>query len=153
MKLPWIYNIIGLPAILITGQVCGQNTISVKKTSATIEAIFKSSSSQARENQYYCFKKNGYVYYFNSKLKDKKIIKNCQEQQWLKTYASPGKYYFFHDTISISPLTYSMYGKETTNEFSYIGILDSVNLDISAIGKNEKTRFNLLFPNPIINQE
>ena len=153
MKLPWIYNLISLPVILFSTQVCGQNTISVKKTSATIEAIFKSSSSQARENQYYCFKKNGYVYYFNSKLKDKKIIKNCQAQQWLKTYASPGKYYFFHDTISISPLTYSMYGEETTSEFSYIGLLDSVNLDISAIGKNEKTRFNLLFPNPIINQE
>ena len=153
MKFPWTYKLLSFSFILFSLQVYGQNTISVKKSSTTIEAIFKSSHSETKLNQYYCFKKNGYVYYFTSNLKEKKIIRNCQEQQWLKMNSSPGIYFFYHDSISISPITYSIYGKETTTDFSYIGILDSVSLDVSAVEKQGKTRFKLLFPKPIIIQE
>ena len=67
--------------------------------------------------------------------------------------SSPGIYFFYHDSISISPITYSIHGEETTNDFSYIGILDSTELNVSAIGKEEKKKFNLLFLNPTISQK
>ena len=153
MNLPWVSKLLSFSFIIFSLPIYGQNTISVKKTSTTITAIYKSSSSETKLNQYYCFKKSGYVYYFTSSLKEKKIIRNCQEQQWLKMNSSPGTYFFYHDSISISPITYSIYGKETTTDFSYIGILDSVSLDVSAVEKQEKTRFKLLFPKPIIIQE
>jgi len=153
MKFPWTYKLLSFSFILLSLQVYGQNTISVKKTPTTIEAIFKSSHSETKLNQYYCFKKNGYVYYFTSNLKEKKIIRNCQEQQWLKMNSSPGIYVFYHDSISISPITYSIHGEETTNDFSYIGILDSTELNVSAMGKEGKKKFNLLFPNPTISQK
>ena len=153
MKLPWTSKLLVFSIILFSLPIYGQNTISVNKTSTTITAIYKSSSSETKLNQYYCFKKNGYVYYFTSNLKAKKIIKNCKEQQWLKMHSSPGKYFFFHDSISISPITYSIHGEETTNDFSYIGTLDSTHLEISVIGKQEKRLFNILYPNPIINRK
>ena len=153
MKPSWIYKLLSFYFILFSLQVYGQNTISVKKTPTTIEAIYKSSSSEMKLNQYYCFKKSGYVYYFTSSLKEKKIIKNCKEKQWLKMHSSPGKYFFLHNSISISPITYSIHGEETTNDFSYTGTLDSTHLEISVIGKQEKTTFNILYPNQIINRK
>lgn len=153
MKLQWIYKLFSLSLLLISIQICGQNTISVKKTYPTIEAIFKSADNHNKLNQYYCFKKNGYVYYFTSSLKDKKIIQNCKEHQWLKMNSSPGKYIYYQDSITISPITYSMYGKETSNDFFYLATLDSISLNVSAIGKKEKKLFKLLFPNPIIIQK
>lgn len=153
MKPSWIYKLLSFYFILFSLQVYGQNTISVKKTPTTIEAIFKSSHSETKLNQYYCFKKSGYVYYFTSSLKEKKIIKNCKEKQWLKMHSSPGKYFFLHNSISISPITYAINGEETTNNFSYLAILDSTELNVSAMGKEGKKKFHLLFPNPIISQK
>jgi len=133
--------------------VVSQNTISIKKKQSTIDAIFKSDNNSNKLNQYYCFKKNGYVYYFTSTQKDKKVIKNCKGQEWLKLNSSIGKYISHQDSITISPITYSMYGEETTNDFFYLATLDSIELNVSAMGKEGKKKFNLLFPNPIIIQK
>jgi hypothetical protein len=153
MKLPWTSKLLVFSIILFSLPIYGQNTISVKKTSTTIEAIFKSSHSETKLNQYYCFKKSGYVYYFTSSLKEKKIIRNCQGQQWLKLNSSIGKYFYYQDSIRISPITYSIYGEETISDFFYIAAPDSAGLNVSAMGKEEKKKFNLLFPNPLIIQK
>jgi len=147
-----IYKIFSFSILLFSIQINGQNTISVKKTHSTIDAIFKSNNN-TKLTQYYCFKKNGYVYYFTSSLKDKKIIKNCKEQQWLKMNSSPAVYVFYKDSITISPITYSMYGEETTSDFFYLATLDSIILDVSAVGKEERQRFYLLFPDPIMKKK
>ena len=146
MKLPWTSKLLGLSILLFSLQSNGQNTVSVKKTSTTIEAIYKSLSSETKLNQYYCFKKSGYVYYFSSNLKEKKIIRNCQEQQWLQLNSSVGKYLYYQDSIRISPITYSMYGEETISDFFYIATTDSAGINVSAEGAEEKKKFNLLFP-------
>ena len=153
MKPSWIYKLLSFYFILFSLQVYGQNTISVKKTPTTIEAIYKSSSSEKKLNQYYCFKKSGYVYYFTSSLKEKKIIRNCQGQQWLKLNSSIGKYFYYQDSIRISPITYSMYGEETISDFFYIATPDSAGINVSAMGKEGKKKFNLLFPKPLIIQK
>jgi hypothetical protein len=153
MKLPWTSKLLVFSIILFSLPIYGQNTISVKKTSTTIEAIFKSSHSETKLNQYYCFKKSGYVYYFTSSLKEKKIIRNCQGQQWLKLNSSIGKYFYYQDSIRISPITYSIYGEETISDFFYIAAPDSAGLNVFAMGKEEKKKFNLLFPNPLIIQK
>ena len=153
MKLPWTSKLLGLSILLFSLQSNGQNTVSVKKTSTTIEAIYKSLSSETKLNQYYCFKKSGYVYYFSSNLKEKKIISNCQGQQWLQLNSSVGKYFYYQDSIRISPITYSMYGEETISDFFYIATTDSAGINVSAKGKEEKKKFNLLFPNSLIIQK
>ena len=153
MKFPWTSKLLVFFILLFSLQVCGQNTISVKKTSTTIEDIYKSSSSETKLNQYYCFKKSGYVYFFSSNLKEKKIIKNCQGQQWLKLYSSVGKYFYYQDSIRISPITYSIYGEETISDFFYIATTDSAGINVSAKGKEEEKKFILLFPNSIISKK
>jgi len=153
MKLPWTSKLLSFSIILFSLPIYGQNTISVNKKSTTIAAIYKSSSSETKLNQYYCFKKSGYVYYFTSSLKEKKIIRNCQGQQWLKLNSSIGKYFYYQDSIRISPITYSIYNEETISDFFYIATLDSAGINVSAMGKEEKKEFNLLFPNPLIIQK
>ena len=153
MKLPWTSKLLGLSILLFSLQSNGQNTVSVKKTSTTIEAIYKSLSSETKLNQYYCFKKSGYVYYFSSNLKEKKIISNCQGQQWLQLNSSVGKYFYYQDSIRISPITYSMYGEETISDFFYIATTDSAGINVSAKGKEEEKKFILLFPNSLIIQK
>ena len=153
MKFPWTSKLLGLSILLFSLQSNGQNTVSVKKTSTTIEAIYKSLSSETKLNQYYCFKKSGYVYYFSSNLKEKKIISNCQGQQWLQLNSSVGKYFYYQDSIRISPITYSMYGEETISDFFYIATTDSAGINVSAKGKEEKKKFNLLFPNLILSKK
>jgi hypothetical protein len=153
MKLSWTLKLFSFSILLFSLQLNGQNTVSVKKTSTTIEAIYKSSSSETKLNQYYCFKKSGYVYYFSSNLKEKKIIKNCQGQQWLKLNSSVGKYFYYQDSIRISPITYSMYGEETISDFFYVATLDSAGINVSAMDKEEKKKFNLVFPNSLIIQK
>ena len=153
MKFPWTSKLLGLSILLFSLQSNGQNTVSVKKTSTTIEAIYKSLSSETKLNQYYCFKKSGYVYYFSSNLKEKKIIRNCQEQQWLQLNSSVGKYLYYQDSIRISPITYSMYGEETISDFFYIATTDSAGINVSAKGKEEEKKFILLFPNSLIIQK
>ena len=153
MKFPWTSKLLGLSILLFSLQSNGQNTVSVKKTSTTIEAIYKSLSSETKLNQYYCFKKSGYVYYFSSNLKEKKIIRNCQEQQWLQLNSSVGKYFYYQDSIRISPITYSMYGEETISDFFYIATTDSAGINVSAKGKEEEKKFILLFPNSLIIQK
>ena len=153
MKLPWTSKLLVFSIILFSLPIYGQNTISVKKTSTTIEAIFKSSYSETKLNQYYCFKKSGYVYYFTSSLKEKRIIRNCQGQQWLKLNSSIGKYFYYQDSIRISPITYSMYGEETISDFFYIATPDSAGINVSAKGKEEEKKFILLFPNSIISKK
>ena len=150
MKFPWTSKLLGLSILLFSLQSNGQNTVSVKKTSTTIEAIYKSLSSETKLNQYYCFKKSGYVYYFSSNLKEKKIISNCQGQQWLQLNSSVGKYFYYQDSIRISPITYSMYGEETISDFFYIATTDSAGINVSAKGKEEEKKFILLFPNSLI---
>ena len=153
MKLSWTLKLFSFSILLFSLQLNGQNTVSVKKTSTTIEAIYKSSSSETKLNQYYCFKKSGYVYYFTSRLKEKKIIRNCQGQQWLKLNSSVGKYFYYQDSIRISPITYSMYGEETISDFFYVATLDSAGINVSAMDKEEKKKFNLVFPNSLIIQK
>ena len=153
MKLSWTLKLFSFSILLFSLQISGQNTVSVKKTSTTIEAIYKSSSSETKLNQYYCFKKSGYVYYFTSRLKEKKIIRNCQGQQWLKLNSSLGKYFYYQDSIRISPITYSMYGEETISDFFYVATLDSAGINVSAMDKEEKKKFNLVFPNSLIIQK
>mgnify|MGYP000872368061 FL=1 len=153
MKFPWTSKLLGLSILLFSLQSNGQNTVSVKKTSTTIEAIYKSLSSETKLNQYYCFKKSGYVYYFSSNLKEKKIISNCQGQQWLQLNSSVGKYFYYQDSIRISPITYSMYGEETISDFFYIATTDSAGINVSAKGKEEEKKFILLFPNSLIIQK
>ncbi len=153
MKFPWTSKLLGLSILLFSLQSNGQNTVSVKKTSTTIEAIYKSLSSETKLNQYYCFKKSGYVYYFSSNLKEKKIISNCQGQQWLQLNSSVGKYFYYQDSIRISPITYSMYGEETISDFFYIATTDSAGINVSAKGKEEEKKFILLFPNSIISKK
>ena len=153
MKFPWTSKLLVFFILLFSLQVCGQNTISVKKSLTTIEAIFKSLSSETKLNQYYCFKKSGYVYYFSSNLKEKKIISNCQGQQWLQLNSSVGKYFYYQDSIRISPITYSMYGEETISDFFYIATTDSAGINVSAKGKEEEKKFILLFPNSLIIQK
>ena len=153
MKFPWTSKLLGLSILLFSLQSNGQNTVSVKKTSTTIEAIYKSLSSETKLNQYYCFKKSGYVYYFSSNLKEKKIISNCQGQQWLQLNSSVGKYFYYQDSIRISPITYSMYGEETISDFFYIATTDSAGINVSAKAKEEEKKFILLFPNSLIIQK
>ena len=153
MKLSWTLKLFSFSILLFSLQLNGQNTVSVKKTSTTIEAIYKSLSSETKLNQYYCFKKSGYVYYFTSRLKEKKIIRNCQGQQWLKLNSSIGKYFYYQDSIRISPITYSMYGEETISDFFYVATLDSAGINVSAMDKEEKKKFNLVFPNSLIIQK
>lgn len=147
MKLFWQPKLLTFYIVLVSIQINAQNTISVKKSSTAIDAIFQSSDNETKQKQYYCFKKSGYVYYFQSAIKEKKIIKNCQGQQWLKLNSVKGKYFHYQNSIKISPITYSMYEEETVNDFYYLGTLDSTGLTISAIGKEDKKKFNLLFPN------
>ena len=146
MKFPWTSKLLGLSILLFSLQSNGQNTVSVKKTSTTIEAIYKSLSSETKLNQYYCFKKSGYVYYFSSNLKEKKIISNCQGQQWLQLNSSVGKYFYYQDSIRISPITYSMYGEETISDFFYIATTDSAGINVSAKGKEEEKEVYSSFP-------
>ena len=153
MKLSWTLKLFSFSILLFSLQLNGQNTVSVKKTSTTIEAIYKSSSSETKLNQYYCFKKSGYVYYFTSSLKEKRIISNCQGQQWLKLNSSIGKYFYYQDSIRISPITYSMYGEETISDFFYVAKPDSAGINVSAMGKEEEKKFILLFPNSIISKK
>lgn len=153
MRLPWTSKLLVFSILLFSLPIYGQNTISVKKTSTAIAAIYKSSSNETKLNQYYCFKKSGYVYYFTSSLKEKKIIRNCQGQQWLKLNSSIGKYFYYQDSIRISPITYSMYSEETISDFFYIAIPDSTGINVSAMGKEEKKKFNLLFPDSLIIQK
>lgn len=140
-------NLLSFCIALISLQMNAQNTISVKKSSTTIDAIFISSSNDTKQKQYYCFKKSGYVYYFTSSLKKKKIIRNCQGQQWLKLNSVKGKYFHHQNSIKISPITYSMYEEETVNNFYYIATIDSTGLNVSAMGKEDNKKFTLLFPN------
>ena len=139
-------NLLSFCIALISLQINAQNTISIKKSSTTIDAIFIYSSKETKLNQYYCFKKSGYVYYFTSSLKKKKIIRYCQGQQWLKLNSVKGKYFHYQNSIKISPITYSMYEEETVNDFYYLATLDSAGLSISAMGIEDKKKFNLLFP-------
>ena len=146
MKLFWQPKLLSFYILLVSIQINAQNTISVKKSSTAIDAIFQSSDNETKQKQYYCFKKSGYVYYFTSASKEKKIIKNCQGKNWLKLNSSVGKYFYYQDLIKISPITYSMYEEETVNDFYYLSKLNSKGLTISAMGKEDKKKFNLLFP-------
>ena len=147
MKFRWTSKLLNFYIFFCSLHIYGQNTISVKKTSTTIDAIYISSFKEKNKNHYYCFKKNGYVYYFKSHLKEKKIIRNCQGQDWLKLNSSIAIYNYYQDSIKISPITYSMYEEETINGFYYLATLDSTRLNISAMGKEDNKRFTLLFPN------
>ena len=86
-------------------------------------------------------------------IKEKKIIRNCQGQQWLKLNSSLGKYFYYQDSIRISPITYSIYGEETISDFFYIATTDSAGINVSAKGKEEEKKFILLFPNSIISKK
>lgn len=150
MKLQQKYKVLLFLLLTSSVSIFGQNTISVKKSSKTLEAIFQSEEQNNKNTSYYCFKKDGYVYFFTSNLKEKKIIQNCKEQQWLKTNSTRGSYLFHHDSITISPITYSVYGEEQTNDFYYIATLLNTQLKVVAVGKKTKKRFNLLYPIPLV---
>ena len=148
MKLFWQPKLLSFYILLVSIQINAQNTISVKKSSTAIDAIFQSSDNETKQKQYYCFKKSGYVYYFASASKEKKIIKNCQGKNWLKLNSSVGKYFYYQHSIKISPITFSVHGEETTNDFHYAATLQNTELNISPFGKKHKQKFHLLFPIP-----
>ena len=46
-----------------------------------------------------------------------------------------------------------MYGEETISDFFYVATLDSAGINVSAMDKEEKKKFNLVFPNSLIIQK
>lgn len=149
-----VLNQFKLFVCLLFGSVIsfGQNTISIKKNYPTIEAIFKADVRDSKTAKYYCFKKDGYVYGFNSNLNRKKVIKNCSINNWLKQNSIKAQYIYKRDSVLIYPISYSIIGEETTTEFCYFGDIDSTTLHISAIGQpaGNKYKFDLFYPAPLV---
>jgi len=139
-------------SFLLPNGTIGQNKISIKKSYPTFDAIYKADTENSKEAKFYCFKKSGYVYSFQSKIKSKKIIENCKTQSWLRNNALKGKYFLKVDSIIIFPIQYSPIGEEITTDFFYDGKLDSTSLSISTIGQptENKFKFTLFYPIPLV---
>lgn len=141
-----------IPLLISSLETSGQNTISIKKNYPTIEAVFKADVKNSKTEKYYCFKRDGYVYGFNSKLKEKHIIKNCSTSEWLKYNSMKAQYIYKQDTMLIYPISYGITGEEEVSDFFYQGIMDSTTLRISSIGQptGNKFKYELFYPVPFV---
>ncbi len=139
----------------LIGKGYSQNTISVRKTDTSFNAIFYSdnvfrhksyTSLKGNEKQnkkvrmYYVFGVDGQIWFFMETHKQNKIIKSCKNIDW-DNISPTGKYFIRNKELVIYPYHRSMTGEQVLNEVYFDGVYNKKEMLIYQNGNRKKLLF------------